>query len=72
MSSAVFKLLLLLGHLVEPVPQQHSQVRPEKSPFPLGQSQQYLQPLPQLQGSVNTWQAPAQPYQDLLLSKESR
>lgn len=23
MSSAVFKLLLLLGHLVEPVPQQH-------------------------------------------------
>lgn len=57
---------------VQPVPLQHSQVRPEKSPFPLGQSQQYLQPLPQLQGSVNTWQAPAQPYQDLLLSKESR
>lgn len=50
---------------VQPVPLQHSKVRPEKSPFPLGQSQQYLQPLPQLQGSVNTWQAPAQPYQDL-------
>ena len=50
---------------VKPVPLQHYQVRPEKYPFPLGQSQQYLQPLPQLQGSVNTWQAPAQPYQDL-------
>lgn len=43
------------------MPLQHSQVRPEQSPFPLGQSQQYLQPLPQLQGSVNTCQSQAQP-----------